>query len=135
VLAYQALADALGSDQPVYGIQSQALLDPSAQLSSIESMMEDYVEVIREHWREDPYFLLGWSMGGVIALAMASRVERLGHTVGFIGLLDTRLRIEEPEALNLIEHFAGFLNPQDRQSLQNLNPGERQVLEEALAYA
>jgi thioesterase domain-containing protein len=36
-----------------------------------------------------PYRLLGWSLGGRIAFAVAARLRALGHDVDFLGLLDT----------------------------------------------
>ncbi|WP_416136204.1 amino acid adenylation domain-containing protein [Aquabacterium sp. A7-Y] len=91
VAAYLPLVKALGPQQPVYGLQSRALFDPSWRDPSIAAMARDYVAAIRQVQAHGPYRLLGWSMGGMIAQAMAAELEREGETVAFVALLDTTL--------------------------------------------
>jgi thioesterase domain-containing protein len=40
---------------------------------------------------QGPYYLLGYSLGGLIALEMAQQLQQQGEVVQFIGLLDTVL--------------------------------------------
>lgn len=92
---YQELAACLNKNQPVYGVQSRALEGMLPEYTSIETMAREYALALREHQPEGPYYLLGWSMGGVIAVAVASELERVGQEIAFVGLLDAYLTSPE----------------------------------------
>jgi thioesterase domain-containing protein len=40
---------------------------------------------------EGPYFLAGWSLGGVLAFEMARQLEASGQAIAFLGLMDSSL--------------------------------------------
>lgn len=85
---YRSLARALQPARPVYGLQSPAL-DPKQPLpSSIEAMANDYVQRVVALQPKGPVHLLGWSVGGILAQAMAVRLHEIGREVGELVLLD-----------------------------------------------
>ncbi|TGW16303.1 enterobactin synthase subunit F [Stenotrophomonas maltophilia] len=85
---YRSLARALRPARPVYGLQSPAL-DPKQPLpSSIEAMANDYVQRVVALQPKGPVHLLGWSVGGILAQAMAVRLHEIGREVGELVLLD-----------------------------------------------
>ncbi len=85
---YRTLARALQPARPVYGLQSPAL-DPKQPLpSSIEAMANDYVQRVVTLQSKGPVHLLGWSVGGILAQAMAVRLHEIGREVGELVLLD-----------------------------------------------
>jgi len=88
VLSFEALARCLGSDQPLYGLQSVGL-DGESPLESVEEMAERYLKDILDFQPEGPYFLEGMSFGGLVAFEMARELERRGKEVGMLALLDT----------------------------------------------
>ncbi|MFE9492451.1 amino acid adenylation domain-containing protein, partial [Streptomyces sp. NPDC006641] len=74
-------------DRPVYAFQAPAFSGaPSPR--SVEEFVHDCVRRIQEVQPEGPYHLFGWSFGGTAAHAMAAELERRGHDVGLLGLLD-----------------------------------------------
>jgi thioesterase domain-containing protein/acyl carrier protein len=85
VLGYVSLVRHLGAEQPVHGVRDlgEDLSRPLAQLAA------EHVEEIRSVQPEGPYYLAGWSFGGVVAFEMALQLERQGETVAFLGLLDS----------------------------------------------
>ncbi|WP_280329464.1 non-ribosomal peptide synthetase [Nocardia wallacei] len=84
---YLGLAEQLRPGRPIYGLQAPDLSgEPSAR--SIEEFAERYAREIRRLQPEGPYHLLGWSFGGLIAHAVAARLERSGARVGVVALLD-----------------------------------------------
>jgi thioesterase domain-containing protein/acyl carrier protein len=89
VLLYRTLAQHLGSDQPVYGLQPQGLDGKHVPLTRIEDMAVNFVRDIRLIQPKGPYFVAGYCMGGTIALEMAQQLRRQGETVGMLALLDT----------------------------------------------
>ncbi|MCC6165523.1 MAG: amino acid adenylation domain-containing protein [Acidobacteria bacterium] len=85
---YLTLARLLGGERAVFGIQARGLGDtPLAE--SLDALADDYVAQVRAIQPHGPYHLLGWSIGGIIAHAMAVRLEALGETVGVLAMLDS----------------------------------------------
>jgi len=56
---------------------------------TIEAIASDYVAEIRKVQSKGPYFLAGYSFGGIAALEMAQQLHRAGEHVAFVGLIDT----------------------------------------------
>lgn len=85
----RALADAGdGRKRSVYGLQSPAL-DPDAPLPhSIDELAQQYVQRILALQPRGPIHLLGWSVGGIIAQAMAVELQARQRAVGLVALLD-----------------------------------------------
>ena len=91
VMVYQHLAACLGTERPIFGIQSRALDRPEQEHKSIDDMAVEYAQAIYHHQPHSPYYLMGWSMGGVIAVSVAKELETQGHKVAFVGLVDSFL--------------------------------------------
>jgi thioesterase domain-containing protein/acyl carrier protein len=89
LLFYRSLAEHLGPDQPVYGLQPQGIDGKQAPLTSIEEMATLYIEEIRRVYRHGPYFLAGYCMGGLVVLEMAQQLKRTSQAVGLVALLDS----------------------------------------------
>src|SRR5262249_47163595 len=89
VLGYLDLAHCLGSDQPFYGLQSPALEGEDELYNSIEEMAGRYVREIRSVQPRGPYFIGGWSLGGVVAFEMAHQLTKLGERVALLALIDS----------------------------------------------
>jgi amino acid adenylation domain-containing protein len=89
VLAYRTLAEALGTERPIYGLQARGLDGKQTPLTSIEEMASSYLEEIKLIQPQGPYFLAGHSFGGSIAFEMAQQLVRQGETVSVLALFDT----------------------------------------------
>ncbi|HET8843800.1 MAG TPA: amino acid adenylation domain-containing protein, partial [Ktedonobacteraceae bacterium] len=96
ITMYQSLATALDKDQPLYGLQARTQVESVAEHDSIEAMAREYVAAIRKQQATGPYYLLGWSMGGILALAAAAELERAKQEVAFVGLIDSYLVSDKP---------------------------------------
>jgi amino acid adenylation domain-containing protein len=88
VLCYQPLAEALGKDQPFYGLQARGLDGRPISLTSLEEMAADYVQEIKLIQPQGPYFLGGHSFGGFVAYEMARQLEQQGDKVAMVALID-----------------------------------------------
>ncbi|MET8777093.1 amino acid adenylation domain-containing protein [Nocardia sp. NPDC004654] len=86
--SYLGFADALAPGRPIYGLQAPDLGGSEAPARSIEELADRYIREIRTVQPEGPYHLLGWSFGGLVAHAMAAKLENAGATVGVLALLD-----------------------------------------------
>jgi len=89
ILIYRELAGQLGSEFTVYGLESQGLDGKQELLTSISDMAAQYIEEIQRIHPEGPYLLLGYCMGGTIALEMAQQLRSENHEVPFLGLIET----------------------------------------------
>ena len=85
---YRTLAEQLSANRRVYGLQARGL-DPDAPLpATLDEMAADYVAQVRRVYPDGPIHLGGWSVGGIIAHAMAVQLERAGVAVGVLAMLD-----------------------------------------------
>jgi thioesterase domain-containing protein len=109
--SFAGLAAHLGQDRPIYGLQSPVLGSDEALPESIEDWARRYVKEIRVIQPEGPYHLLGWSLGGVIAHAMAVQLQNEGEQVALLAMMDSHLIAMdgEIETLPLAELLGGLL--------------------------
>ena len=88
VLPYYALAQQMGLDQPFYGLQPFGL-DGKPPHTRIEDMAAYYIKAIRQLQPQGPYYLGGWSFGGLVAFEMAQQLRQAGQKVALLAVLDT----------------------------------------------
>lgn len=113
---YGALGRALDSQRPVHGLQALALDPSQPSPPSMAALAASYVDRIQASHRGGPWHLLGWSVGGIIAQAMAAELQDRGLPVGVVAMLDAypadcwRAQVEPQEnmALKALMHIAGF---------------------------
>ncbi|ONI76155.1 hypothetical protein ALI144C_36370 [Actinosynnema sp. ALI-1.44] len=85
---YAGLQRHLPPDVPIYGLQVDTS-DESAWPRDLAELTASYADRIRAIQPTGPYRLLGWSLGGTIAHAVAGRLQREGERVEFLALLDS----------------------------------------------
>ncbi len=85
---YGGMARALTPEIGVLGLQSPALDAAVAPMASMEALAADYADRVLATGTKGPIHLAGWSVGGIIAQAMAVRLRERGHRVGVLALLD-----------------------------------------------
>jgi amino acid adenylation domain-containing protein len=100
VLCYRVLAAYLGTDQPVYGIQAQAAR-PNEQIR-FEQLAAQYIKEIRALQPQGPYFLAGYSFGGVVAFEIAQQLYAQGERVALLAVLDSDAPVD-PEPWELMK--------------------------------
>jgi pimeloyl-ACP methyl ester carboxylesterase len=66
-------------------------LDGAAPDRTLDALVADHVEVIRNIQPHGPYWLLGYSWGGLVALEIARALRASGETIAFLGVIDTVL--------------------------------------------
>jgi len=97
VVNFYGLTTRIGADQPVYGVQAQALEANQPALLRMEDMAAHYLKEIRRIQPNGPYHFLGYSFGGIVVLEMAQQLHNAGEEVGLLGMLDTRAKDYTPE--------------------------------------
>ncbi|WP_144172980.1 non-ribosomal peptide synthetase [Pseudomonas sp. Kh13] len=82
----------------LWGLQAAYLTDDSAALGGdIDSLAAIYVGHLRQQQPQGPYSLLGFSLGGLLAIAAAAHLERQGERVAFLGIVDSQYQHRAPE--------------------------------------
>lgn len=95
--SYAGLAQHV-TGRPIYGLQARGIARPEPLPATFEEMVEDYTAPIRATHHKGPYNLVGWSFGGNLAHAVAARLQRDGHKVGMLAVLDATASAEnDPE--------------------------------------
>jgi nonribosomal peptide synthetase DhbF len=79
----------LPSDRPIYALQARGILRPDMAPETLDDMAADYLASIRQIQPTGPYNLLGWSFGGLVAHALATRLQQQGESVALLAVLDT----------------------------------------------
>nr|WP_318196226.1 non-ribosomal peptide synthetase [Pseudomonas fluorescens]VVN35331.1 Linear gramicidin synthase subunit B [Pseudomonas fluorescens] len=98
VFDYEPLARQLDGQCSVYGLQCRMLLDRDWQDESLPAMAIEYAQYIRQKQPQGPYRLLGWSLGGALALLVADELVRQGQQVAFVTLVDSFIPSAQPVA-------------------------------------
>jgi len=105
VLFYNKLASLFAPDQPVYGLQAQGLDGGHIIHSSMEGMASLYIREIRSVQPKGPYFLGGYSFGGLLALEIARQLREQGERIAMIALLDANNPLMLPRRYTLRERM------------------------------
>ena len=97
---YLALVPQVDARFPLYGLQARGLRRPEPLPVTMAEMARDYTDQIRMAQPSGPYHLLGWSLGGNIAFAIAEELERRGQEIGLLVILDANLADRDAVALS-----------------------------------
>jgi nonribosomal peptide synthetase DhbF len=77
-------------DRPAYALQSRGSNGVDSLADSVEAMVDDYVTEMLRIQPEGPFHLIGWSYGGTVVQAVADKLDRLGHEIAFVAILDSQ---------------------------------------------
>lgn len=136
VVLYQALAERLDSDQPVYAVflpEEVELIktrtyDPvNSAFSSIPRIASCYLESIRSIQPHGPYQLAGSSFAGLIAFEMAHQLQAAGEDVALVAMFDSMMIRKVPLLRRLQCHWdlareqgLAYLGNKTRQRIESL---------------
>jgi thioesterase domain-containing protein len=87
---YAKLLPLITQNLTLIGIDNPHLHNLHQAYPSIDAMAIDYIKQIKQT-ANGPYWLIGWSMGGVIAHAMAKHMQDAGLDIKAIYLLDAHV--------------------------------------------
>lgn len=111
VFIYLPLVAHLDRDQPVYGLQAQGIDGIQEPFTRIEDMAAHYIKEIREVDSEGPYYLVGDTLGGLIAFEIAQQLTSQGKEVGLLAMFDTACPLPlsfGPRAVSHLRHLKEF---------------------------
>ena len=85
---FSGLAALLPDHHPVYALQHAKPVLEGTAARDLGALAEMHLREIRRIQPSGPYHLIGWSMGGLLAHAMASALQDEGETIGLLALMD-----------------------------------------------
>jgi thioesterase domain-containing protein/acetyltransferase-like isoleucine patch superfamily enzyme len=86
---YSAVLPYLDRGQSVYGIQATESHGKFRAVASMAELVDRYADLIRSTHADGPYVILGWSLGGVLAYEVATRIEQSGGRVDLVAMFDS----------------------------------------------
>jgi amino acid adenylation domain-containing protein len=138
IFKYADLARHLGDERPIYAIQATGVLDGAEPLRTVDLMAQHYLEEVLRVQPQGPYYLAGWSAGGVITVEMAHRLRAAGHEVALTGLLDTSPPNADkpvPDPVHLYRRLAAGLSSAEPAELDALEVEMRDLaIDDRLPY-
>ncbi|MBV9709038.1 MAG: AMP-binding protein, partial [Chloroflexi bacterium] len=109
VFCYLDLVRHLSLNCPVYGLQVPEMEEGQA-ITSLEQLAAHYIAALQTVQPEGPYFLGGWSAGGIIAYEMAYQLRCQGHDVALLCLFDSRVpSVQQTQERNQAPRLTAFL--------------------------
>ena len=85
----------IGTERPFYGFLHIGSDGEKINFKSVDDMSEAYLEQLLIHKPKGPYYLGGYSFGGVLAYDMAVKLQKMGHEVPFLALIDTWIPLQK----------------------------------------
>jgi non-ribosomal peptide synthetase component F/thioesterase domain-containing protein/acyl carrier protein len=76
---------------PVIGIQARGLAGADPPHTTVAAMATEYLREVKARQPDGPYYLCGYSFGGLVAFEMARRLRESGDEVALVGLFDTTM--------------------------------------------
>ncbi|MFI8366980.1 amino acid adenylation domain-containing protein [Streptomyces sp. NPDC085466] len=113
VLCYQQIVDAVTAGEgagraTLYGLRASGLHPGEPLADSVDAMAGQYARTLLEELPDGPLHLVGWSMGGTIALHMAGLLERQGRAVASLTTVDSFTGRGDGSVPGLTARLGGF---------------------------
>jgi thioesterase domain-containing protein len=89
VFGLSNLAKHLRCSNAVYGLQARGMDGLADPFDRVEEMAQYHLESIRRLQPQGPYILIGYSLGGLVALEMAQRLAKEGEQIALLVMLDS----------------------------------------------
>jgi acetoacetyl-CoA synthetase len=77
------------TQRPIYGMQAKGTDGVDAPFDRIEDLAQFYLEAIQKLQPHGPYFLIGYSLGGLVMLEMAQHLIKTGEKIGLLAMLES----------------------------------------------
>tara|TARA_R110000764_G_scaffold1763_7_gene7717 strand:+ start:52037 stop:56014 length:3978 start_codon:yes stop_codon:yes gene_type:complete len=120
---YAALAQALPRRVGICALQSSALTEPDTW-PDMQTMARDYVARIRAIQPHGPYYLVGWSFGGLLAHEIAGQLQAQGAQIACLCLLDAypfQSRMDTDTEATQVQQALAFLGEPPDPALHTLD--------------
>jgi acetoacetyl-CoA synthetase len=88
-MEFSDLVKLVRTERPIYGLQAKGNDGAEEPFERIEDLARYYLDAIKQLQSRGPYFLIGFSLGGLIALEMAQQLSSSGEIVALLAMMDS----------------------------------------------
>ena len=88
------------TQRPIYGMQAKGTDGVDEPFDRIEDLAQFHLDAIKKLQPHGPYFLIGYSLGGLVTFEMAQRLTKSGEKVALLAMLES---YPHPRFLSLSE--------------------------------
>jgi amino acid adenylation domain-containing protein len=85
---YVGLLRDICRDRPIYALQESSTAGETSLWDNIDAAAQYYIALMKALQPSGPYYLVGWSFGGMVAHDIACRLQERGDTIALLCLLD-----------------------------------------------
>ncbi|MGE0472115.1 MAG: amino acid adenylation domain-containing protein [Nitrospirales bacterium] len=97
--------------QPLYMFFNQGHDGKPALHATVEEIAKRYLQDLRTLQPKGPYYLAGYSFGGMVAYEMAHELRRQGETIALLALVDPTTKTMQSAPRSLNKKLSHFLVP------------------------
>jgi thioesterase domain-containing protein/acyl carrier protein len=86
---FYQLVKYMQTDRSIYGLQAKGADGVDEPFDRIEDLAQFHLDAIKELQPHGPYYLIGFSLGGLVTLEIAQRLKAQGEEVALLALLES----------------------------------------------
>lgn len=119
VLVFQDVIPYL-EEKKVFVLMPRGWNGKSRPFEDLESLMKSYVQAVLELGLRGTHHFVGYCFGGILGLELASRLSKLGVSVGLLGVIESNgPRANQRTKTGWISHLRRHLGEASRRGLKN----------------
>jgi thioesterase domain-containing protein len=89
VMDFYQVVKHIQSTHPIHGMQAKGIDGVDEPFENVEDMAQFFLDAIKKVQPSGPYFLIGYSLGGLVTLEMAQRLAENGEKVALLAMLES----------------------------------------------
>ncbi len=89
VMDFYQIVKHIQTPHAIHGMQAKGIDGVEEPFDRIEDMARYSLDAVRQLQPHGPYFLIGFSLGGLVTLEMAQQLIAEGETIGLLAMLDS----------------------------------------------
>jgi acetoacetyl-CoA synthetase len=89
VMDFYQVVKHIQTSHPMYGLQARGIDGMEEPRDRIEDMARDSLDAMKKLQPHGPYYLVGFSLGGLVTLEMAQQLVASGENVALLAMLDS----------------------------------------------
>ncbi|WP_395338239.1 amino acid adenylation domain-containing protein [Ningiella sp. W23] len=109
-LCYHRFVSNWTSEINLYGVCHPGLVERAVDYENMDlsQLANYYVDEILKIQSKGPYYLMGWSLGGVLCLEIARRLYIRGAKVDYLGLMDSHWHVRTNQSFDAAIEIPNF---------------------------
>lgn len=122
IMEFFGIVKHLQTSHAVYGLQARGMDGLQEPCASIEKMAKFHVAAIKELQIHGPYLLVGYSLGGLVAIEMARHLLTTGEKIALLVMIDSYPPLRYAPPMQRLSVWARKAINRARQMLQSTLP-------------